>query len=227
MTDITQGSDEWKALRVGKVTASRIADLTATTKTGPAASRANYMAEIVAEILTGQPAESGFTNAAMAWGTTTEPEARAAYSFFRDTDVAEISFVVHPTIARSGCSPDGLIDEGGLLELKCPNTATHIATLLGGSVPGKYIKQMQWQMACTGRQWCDFASYDPRLPDAMRLFVARVDRDNGMIAELEVSVNAFIAEAEETVAKLQAKYSNFIAEKDETFALLQAKYGGK
>ena len=204
--EIIQGSDAWKALRVGKITASRIADLMASTKSGPAASRANYMAEIVAETLTGQPAERGFTNAAMQWGTTTEPEARAAYAFFRDSDVEEIAFVVHPRIADAGCSPDGLVGTDGLLELKCPNTATHLETLLGGKVPDKYTKQMQFQMACTERAWCDFASYDPRLPERMRLFVARVERDNAMINDIESAVITFIEEARAKVARLKERY---------------------
>jgi putative phage-type endonuclease len=135
----------------------------ATTKSGPSASRANYAAQLVAERLTGTPTET-FQSAAMIHGTDTEAEARHAYCFFRDAEVVEVGFVDHPTVAMSGASPDGLVGEDGLLELKCPNTATHISTLMGKSVPGKYVKQIMWQLACTGRQWCDFASYDPRLP---------------------------------------------------------------
>lgn len=206
MTDeIIQGSPEWHAMRCGKVTASRVADVIATTKSGPSASRKNYLAELVAERLTGQAAD-GFTNAAMQWGTDMEPEARAAYSFYADVDVQEVAFVVHPAIEDSGASPDGLVGETGLVELKCPNTATHIETLLNGAVPVKYETQMQWQMACTGRQWCDFVSFDPRLPEDMRLFIKRVERDNARIAELESAVRMFLHEVDETVASLVQKY---------------------
>lgn len=200
-----QRTAEWFAARVGKATASRIADIIATTKTGWGASRANYAAQLVAERLTGQPTEM-FSNAAMQWGTDTEAEARDAYSFFRDVDVAEIGFVDHPVIGMSGASPDGLIGTDGLVEIKCPNTATHIATLQGRSVPSKYITQINWQMACTGRQWCDFASYDPRLPEAMRLFVHRVERDDAAISELEDQVAEFLAEVAQTVAELRSLY---------------------
>lgn len=196
-----QRSPEWFAARAGKATASKIADIIAKTKTGPGASRKNYLAQLVAERLTGVCAE-GFTNGAMQWGTDTEPQARAAYSFRADVDVTELAFAEHPTIPMSGASPDGLIGDDGLVEIKCPNTATHIDTLLGRSVPEKYVTQMQWQMACTGRQWCDFASYDPRLPENLRLFVARVHRDTALIAELEAEVTKFLAEVADTVARL-------------------------
>jgi putative phage-type endonuclease len=144
---IEQGSAEWKALRLGKATASRIADVVAKTKTGWGASRANYMAELIAERLTGNAAES-YTNAAMAWGTEKEPEALAAYEFLTNMEIERVPFINHPKIAMSGASPDGLAGDG-LVEVKCPNTATHLETLLGDSVPAKYITQMQWQMACT------------------------------------------------------------------------------
>ena len=201
-----QRSAEWPAARVGKATASRMSDILAKTKTGPSASRANYLAELVAERLTGQPAEK-FVSAAMAWGTETEAEARQAYSFFRDADVTEVGFINHPVIEMSGASPDGLVGDDGLLELKCPQTATHIATLQGQSIPAKYIAQINWQLACTGRQWCDFASYDPRLPESMRLFVKRIERDEAAISALEDEVAAFLAEVAETVAGLRAAYS--------------------
>lgn len=204
--DCIQGSPEWHALRAGRVTASRIADITAKTKIGWGASRANYMAELIAERLTGTVAES-FSNSAMKWGSETEPEARSAYAFVRDQEVATVGFVIHPTIEMSGASPDGLIGDDGLLELKCPNTSTHIETLLAESVPDKYIKQMQWQMACTDRQWCDFASYDPRLPARMQLFIKRVPRDNAMIRELETEVNIFLAGVSATVERLSNKFN--------------------
>jgi putative phage-type endonuclease len=202
-----QGTAGWLAERCGKVTASRIADMMAKTKAGAwGSTRANYKAQLVAERLTGTVADS-FTNAAMQWGTATEPEARRAYAFYADAEVVETGFVAHPTIAMSGASPDGLVGSDGLLELKCPNTATHIDTLLGQSIPDKYQKQMLWQMACTGRKWCDFASYDPRLPEEMRLFVKRLERDDAAIAEIEREVTAFLAEVEKTVADLSTLYS--------------------
>lgn len=203
--DLQQGTDAWLAARVGRVTASRVADVIARTKTGYGASRANYMAELVAERLTGQPADR-FTNAAMQWGTEKEPDARAAYAFLHDVDVVEVGFVEHPRIIMTGASPDGLVGEDGLVEIKAPNTATHIETLLSASVAGKYVTQMHWQMACTGRAWCDFVSYDPRMPADMRLFVKRVHRDDAMVAELEQEVAAFLAELDAKVTALRSRY---------------------
>lgn len=200
---LEQGSDEWLQARVGKVTASRVADVIAKTKTGWGASRANYMAELIAERLTGRPTDK-FTNAAMQWGTDTEPQARAAYEFFQDESVVQVGLVPHPTIKESAASPDGYVGEDGLVEIKCPNTATHIETVLGGSVPAKYETQMQWQMACTGRKWCDFVSYDPRLPANLALFVARVNRDDSKIKELESLVTDFLGELDAKVAALTA-----------------------
>jgi putative phage-type endonuclease len=205
MVEIRQGTPEWFQARLGYVTASRVADVVARTKTGWGASRANYMAQLIAERLTGVVAES-YTNAAMQWGTETEPQARAAYAFYRDADVTEVGFVLHPTIGEAGASPDGLVGDDGLVEIKCPETKTHIDTLLGQEVPGKYVIQMQWQMACTGRKWCDFVSFDPRLPEAMSLFVKRVERDDEHIAELEREVIAFLNELRDKVARLRAKY---------------------
>lgn len=221
MTEIVQGSPEWHQLRLGKVTASRIADVCARTKTGWGAGRKNYMAELVAERLTGTQSE-GFTNAAMQWGTDMEPEARSAYQFHANKRVAQVAFVDHPTIAETGASPDGEVGEDGLVEIKCPNTATHIETLLGGVVPEKYVLQMQWQMACTGRKWCDFASYDPRLPESMRLFVRRVDRDDALIAEVEKDVTEFLDELRMTVYRLQKKYEPENADLPEAARLLMA-----
>lgn len=206
MNDIIQGSPEWHAIRLGKVTASRVSDVVARTKSGWGASRVNYMAELIAERLTGENAPS-YTNAAMQWGTDMEPQARAAYEFRTDCDVAQVGFVDHPEIAMTGASPDGLVGDTGLVEIKCPNTATHIDTLMGQSVPAKYIIQMQWQMACSGRQWCDFVSFDPRMPEAMRLFVKRVKRDEGEIMSLEKEVKLFIAELDAKVANLRRLYA--------------------
>lgn len=205
MEQLVQGSPEWLAARCGMVTASRIGDLMAKIKSGPSASRANYMAQLIAERLTGN-VERGYVNAEMQWGTDHEADACAAYSFLHDADLTEVGFVAHPTITRGGASPDRLVAADGLVEVKCPNTATHLDTLLGGSVPGRYALQMQWQMACTGRQWCDFVSYDPRLPETMQLFVQRVPRSGDVIAELEGEVRVFLAEIEAKIAALQQRY---------------------
>jgi len=205
MEEIQQQSAEWFAIRLGKVTASRVADVIARTQKGYAASRANYAAQLVAERLTGTAAES-YSNAAMEWGNVQEPEARIAYEFLRNTPVEQVGFVPHPKILMTGASPDGLVNVDGLVEIKCPNTATHIDTLCGGAIPGKYQVQMLWQMACTGRKWCDFVSYDPRLPETMQLFVKRLDRDDARIAELEAEVATFLVEVDATVAQLTSLY---------------------
>ena len=205
MTEIIQGSAEWKAIRVGKVTASRIVDVVAKTKTGWSTSRANYMAELIAERLTGEAAE-GFVSAAMQHGTDTEPQARAAYEFFTDATVDLVGFVPHPTIDMAAASPDGLVGLDGLVEMKCPLTATHIDTLLGQSVPSRYITQMTWQMACTGRTWCDYVSFDPRMPPSMQLFVKRIHRDAKVIAELESAVRDFLAELDQKISNLTRLY---------------------
>lgn len=203
---VDQRSPEWFAERLGKVTASCIYKVMAKTKTGVGADRANYAAQLVTERLTGTVAES-YSNAAMQWGTETEPQARAMYSFNEGFDVLETGFHPHPRIAMSGASPDGLIGEDGLVELKCPNSATHIASLLGGAIDRQYLLQMQWQMACCERLWCDFASFDPRLPEEMQLHVQRVVRDDALIAEIEAEVTAFLAEVEATVSALCARYA--------------------
>lgn len=199
-----QRSTAWFAARVGKVTASRVADVIAKTKSGWGASRANYMAELIAERLTGTPAE-GYMNGAMQWGIDTEEQARAAYEFYADCEVELVGFVDHPRIDMSGASPDGRVGGRGLLELKCPKTSTHIDTLLSGAIPKKYITQMQWQMACEEREWCDFGSFDPRLPEEMRLFVKRVERDDKLIKSLEEDVEEFIEELENRIIKLKQR----------------------
>lgn len=197
-----QGTTEWKMARLGKVGASRMGDLMAKTKSGYGASRANLMADLIAERMTGVPNE-GYVNTAMQWGIDHEEEARTAYEFFRDAQVEKTGFATHPVIKDSGASPDGLIGEDGLLELKCPNTATHIDTFLNGKPDGKYILQMQWQMACTNRKWCDFASYDPRMPQHLRLYVERINRDDGKILEMTDEVVVFLNELEAKIKKLE------------------------
>lgn len=198
---IEQRSDQWFAARIGKVTASKVADVIAKTQSGFAASRANYMAQLVCERLTGQR-EEFFISGAMQHGTDTEPLARAAYESLKDVLVDEVGFVPHPTIEMAGASPDGLVGDDGLLEIKCPNTATHIDTLLSQTVPNKYNTQMQFQMACTGRLWCDFVSFDNRLPEELQLFVKRVPRDDVFIKQTEDAIVKFLAELDDKINKL-------------------------
>jgi putative phage-type endonuclease len=200
-TEIIQGSSEWFYQRLGKVTASRVADVIAKTKTGYSTSRDNYMAQLVVERLTFTKTES-YTNAAMQWGTDTEPFARAAYEATQGVMVEEVGFVRHPTIEWAGASPDGLVGDDGCIEIKCPNTLTMIETLLSQKVPGKYFTQMQFQLACTGRKWCDYVVFDPRMPAKAQLFVKRVDRDDTYIAEIEAEIVKFLAEVASQVQKL-------------------------
>ncbi|CAB5187467.1 phage_rel_nuc, putative phage-type endonuclease [uncultured Caudovirales phage] len=204
---VEQGTPEWFAARLGNVTASRVADVIAKTKSGYSASRENYMAQLICERMTNTVAES-YSNAAMQWGTETEPLARAAYESYADVLVDEVGYIANPWIKRAGASPDGLIGKWGLIEIKCPNTATHIDTLLSETVPTKYITQMQWQMACTGRVWCDFVSFDPRLPDGLQLFVKRVERDAEYIAMLEQEVIKFLTELDEKIFKLNERLNH-------------------
>ena len=195
-----QRSPEWFAVKCGVVSASRVADIIAKTKSGYSSSRANYMAQLVCERATGT-VEPSFTNAAMEWGTEKEPLAREAYSVKTGNLVTEVGFIRHPYL-EAGASPDGMVGSN-LIEIKCPNTATHIDTLLSQTVPTKYITQMQWQMACTGALWCDYVSYDPRMEPRLQLFVKRVDRDGEYIKELEGEVSAFLAELELKIKALQ------------------------
>jgi putative phage-type endonuclease len=199
--EIEQRSEDWFAIRLGKVTASRVADVIAKTKTGYSTSRENYMAQLVVERLTQTKAES-YTNAAMQWGTDQEPFARAAYEAAQGVMVEEVGFVPHPTIEWAGASPDGLVGDDGLVEIKCPNTATMIEALLTGKVPTKYFTQMQFQMACTGTKFCDYAVFDPRMPAKAQLFVTRVNRDDAYIAEIETEIIKFLAEVESQVQQL-------------------------
>lgn len=197
---IEQGTKQWLQMRLGKLTASRMADAKAGKET---AARKNYIAQLVAERLTGQMGES-FTNAAMAWGTEHEPLARAEYEILSDNSVEQVSFIDHPTIAWCGASPDGLVSDNGLVEIKCPNTATHIEYLLAGKPPAKYVPQMALQLLCTGREWVDFASYDPRLPEEHRLFIVRYQPEPAFLDSIETAAREFLAEVDATIAKLNS-----------------------
>lgn len=199
--EITQGSEAWFSARLGKVTASRVADVVAKTKSGYSTSRENYMVELALERITGQRQEA-YTNEAMRWGTDNEPLARAAYEALTGCLVEEVAMIAHPTIDMAGASPDGLVDADGLLEIKCPNSATHLQTLRTKKPAAKYITQMAWQMACTGRAWCDFVSFDPRMPTGLQLFVTRIPRDQKLIDELETDVRSFLLELDQMVTEI-------------------------
>jgi putative phage-type endonuclease len=201
-----QRSEEWFAARCGKVTASKVGDILALLKNGNwAASRRNYAAQLVTERLTGTPYVPTYINEYMEWGQTQEPIAREKYLEKTGFEVTEIAFVDHPRILMAGASPDGLVGKDGLLEIKCLIKANHIEILLNEDL-SKYELQMHWQMACTGRQWCDFVSFNPELPDDMQLFIKRLHRDEEKIHKLESEVAVFLEEVEETVADLTHKF---------------------
>ena len=203
-----QRTEEWFQHRLGKVTASRISDVIAKTKTGVSTSRQNYLIQLVSERLTGKKGDS-YVNQAMLDGIEREDAARSLYMLNKDVDVTEVGFFDHPVIKNSGASPDGAVHaeiEGkyaGLIEIKCPIETTHTNTLMSKSVPSKYIPQMQWQLACTGAKWVDFVSYNPNFPVELQLFVSRVDRDDVYIAELEAEVVKFLDEVDQTIIKLK------------------------
>jgi putative phage-type endonuclease len=196
-----QRTPEWFAKRLGLVTASRIADVMAKVKTGTAASRSGYMTQLVTERLTRQPTE-GYQSAAMEWGIEQEGAARAAYEARTGVLVDEVDFVRHP-ILEAGASPDGLVGEDGCIEIKCPNTATMLEYIEDRSVPRKYLLQIQWQLACTGRNWCDFVAYDPRLPEHLQLLVIRVPRDEEVIEQIAAEVGRFVVELRDRVEHLR------------------------
>ena len=196
---IEQGTPEWHQERLGKVTASRISDVMMKEVT---AGYQNYRAQLVCERLTSQPTES-FVSEAMRHGIETEPQARAMYELLSGNDVEETGFVPHPKLAMSGASPDGLVGSSGLVEIKCPQPANHIKTLTGAKIDRKYMLQMQWQMACTGRQWCDFVSFSPVMPAELHLFIKRIDRDAEMVEEITAAVTQFISGVDKLAATLR------------------------
>ena len=199
---VTQRTADWFDARLGKATASKFKDAIATLKNGNAAqAQIDYLTELVVERLTNTPAQRVVT-AAMNWGTEQEPEARAAYERATGRIVEETGFVAHDTLL-AGCSPDGLVDWDGLIEIKCPyNSAVHIETLLNG-MPTHHTAQVQGQMWITGRDWCDFVSFDPRMPEALQLHVQRITRDPGFIADLEAKVTSFLQQVGNQVEALE------------------------
>ena len=199
-----QRSDEWFAARCGKVTASKVADLMAKTRSGYSASRQNYMAQLICERLTGSPAES-FSSAAMQRGTEKEPEARAIYMLESGEIVEECGLVIHPDIPDFGASPDGLVCADGLIEIKCPNTWTHLETLKTGKPKHEYFTQMQAQMACTGRNWCDFVSFDDRLPEDIAYFCTRIARDDEFIGVMLAEIAIFLADLQSELMQINMR----------------------
>ena len=205
MKDLEQGSPEWLAARVGRVTASRIADVMAKGKGGEAQTRLNYKWQLVAELMTGQSQEDRFFSQAMAWGVEQEPFARAAYEIQTGGLVENVGLIAHPQIPRCAASPDGLVGLDGLLEIKCPETPTHLKYMENGNIPGRYQLQMLWQMTCTGRAWVDFATFDPRLPEELQLFVMRFPRDQTRIDAIESEVQKFWNEIDEIIETLRKR----------------------
>lgn len=201
----SQRSPEWFQARCGSLGASSVHEAIAKTKTGWSSSRANCEARLIVERITGIPQET-YVNAAMQHGIDTEEQARAYYSFMTDNEVDEVGLIKHPRIAWTHASPDGLIGDEGLLELKCPQPAAHLAVLTGEPIPSKYLTQINWQMACTGRQWADFVSYSPAFPENMRMFSKRIARDDKAIGSLERQVEEFLAELD---AKIEALIHRF------------------
>ena len=204
-TQADQRTDAWFAARLGKVTASKAHDVLARTKSGYTAARANYMSQLLCERLTGLK-EDGFKSAAMQWGIDNEALARSTYEALTGNAVCEVGFIDHPYIDMFGASPDGEIGREGLIEIKCPNTATHLDMMTSEVIPPKYLTQMMVQMACTGRLWCDFVSFDPRLPPEYSIWITRVQRDDDHIGEIEAEVEKFISELDEKIADLRARF---------------------
>lgn len=195
-----QRTKEWYAARLGKLTASRLSDALDITKKGEeGAKRQNYRLELLAERFTGLPVEF-FETAAMRWGTDCEPLARAAYEAETGNLVTEVGFIDHPSLEWAGASPDGLVGDDGLLEIKCPTTQSHIKYLLGGVAPDQYKNQMAWQIICTGRKWCDFVSYDPRMTEGLQLLIVRYEPSAEELLDISIKATAFL----ETVAQMQA-----------------------
>ncbi len=205
---LLQRSPDWYQARCGSLGASDLHLALARTKGGFGASREQVMSRLVWERLTGKTIET-FKSAAMQRGIDLEPEGLAAYSFFRDADIEHVGLVRHPRIQGTHASPDGLVGTDGLVELKCFEGANHLATLLSGEFESKYIMQADWQLAVTGRQWCDLAAYNPDPPPEMRLVVTRIERDEKRIADLEAQVEEFLEELNKRLTALRAKFSGW------------------
>lgn len=202
-----QRTQEWYAQRAGKVTASPILKVYKKLKSGGYSSeRETYFYQVLGERLSGVPA-SGFKNAAMQRGIDKEAEAREAYTRRTNYPVSEAPFVPHPRIKNAGASPDGFVGDDGLTEIKCPTTATAVKVLIADYLDETYQAQIQWQLACTGRKWCDYVVYDDRLPEHLRLYIRRIDRNDALIADVEKEVEKFLAEIDAAVAALDKKFA--------------------
>ena len=200
-----QGTSDWFTARLGVASGSHCADILGTLKKGGEnAARANYRAKIVAERLSGMLDVDGFVSPAMMWGTDVEPLARAAYEIKTGNEVDTIGFALHDSIENMGGSPDGLVGEDGIIEIKCGNTNTHLKWRDAGIVPPEHEPQISFYLALTGRKWADFISYDPRLPERHRIFVVRMERDDARCAEIEDAVRQFNAECDAMIARLDA-----------------------
>mgnify|MGYP003626839002 FL=1 len=199
-----QLSTEWFAAKLGKISASRCSDIVATNKGKTAASRENYLIELILQRMTGKRDE-GFTNAAMEHGIKTEAEARGVYGLTNNCEITQVAFLDHPTIPMAGASPDGIInDTNGMLEIKCPTQKTHMQYLLNKKIPRSYITQMNFQLACSPEsEYVDFCSYDNRFPDHLQLLTIRHNRDSEAILELEKEVTLFSDELTERQQQLE------------------------
>lgn len=201
-----QHTDEWFQARLGRATASNAEHWMSELRGGGVpAGRKVYLATLVLQRIN-RVAMPGYQSHAMQYGIEMEPEARAAYAFEANVDVVEVGFISHPRIKMAGASPDGLIGDDGLLEIKCPQPHTHLDTLLRGTIHQRYLYQMQFQLACTGRAWCDFVSYDRNYPEPMQMAIIRVPRDADVIMKLEHEVQRFLGEVDDTVAALRRKF---------------------
>jgi putative phage-type endonuclease len=204
MEQIIQGTDAWFALRLGKVTASRVADILAKTKTGASASRQNYLIELALQRVTGT-FEQSFTSQAMQDGVDREAQARVLYEVTTGEFVDQAPFIDHPTIQGFGASPDGLIQEKGMCEIKCRNNANHWEVIKTGEIPKKYWIQQQAQLSCSGREWNDYVGYNPNFPEKSQLFVKRVYRDGEFIMFMEAEIKQFLNEVETEVNLMENK----------------------
>lgn len=200
-----QRSPEWFAARRGSLGSSVFHDIVAKTRTGFSTSRENRKAVLVLEIVTERSLDT-YQSPAMLQGIEREPAGRAGYAFLKNVDVEEVGMIRHPTIIRTHASPDGLIGTDGMIEIKCMQPAGHLDMLLTGNIDARYMTQMAWAMACSGRAYCDFVAYSPDFPEAMQLIIKRIPRNDEVIAELEKAAREFIAEVEATVTTLRQRY---------------------
>ena len=198
---LEQGTDEWKMARLGHVSASNLDAVMAKVKTGEAKTRLDYKIRVATEQITNAIQDS-YSNQYMEWGIEQEPFARMAYEARTESFVEKTGFWKHPDIKWFGCSPDGLVGDDGLIEIKCPKSTTHVKYLLDNQLPDDYYWQVHGQMLVTGRKWVDFISFDPRMPEHKQLFIIRVNRDEEVMAQLKVAVIGFLGEVDEMIQRI-------------------------